>query len=175
MDEPETDVLAYVAFPPTHRAKPHSVRPLERLNSLPSGPQRGTLGARSSGAPTWSASSPTWPPSPVWSGRPARPLRHRQPASPGRLTNPALPGTAAISASYTSQGAILVRTASVPNRVVRSLLTSLERSTFEPATQLASHNPLIWRASHNRTKMAVVRLLRRKWAGRDRKRPKVAP
>jgi hypothetical protein len=37
MDEAETDVLAYVAFPPTHRAKPHSVSPLERLNSLPSG------------------------------------------------------------------------------------------------------------------------------------------
>jgi hypothetical protein len=32
MDEAETDVLAYMAFPAAHRAKPHSVNPLERLN-----------------------------------------------------------------------------------------------------------------------------------------------
>ena len=32
MDEAETDVLAYMAFPPAHRAKLHSVNPLERLN-----------------------------------------------------------------------------------------------------------------------------------------------
>jgi putative transposase len=32
MDEAEADVLAYMAFPPAHRAKLHSVNPLERLN-----------------------------------------------------------------------------------------------------------------------------------------------
>jgi putative transposase len=32
MDEAETDVLAYMTFPPAHRAKLHSVNPLERLN-----------------------------------------------------------------------------------------------------------------------------------------------
>ena len=44
MDEAETGVLAYAAFPPTPRAKPHSVRPLERLNSLPSGRSAGPWG-----------------------------------------------------------------------------------------------------------------------------------
>jgi putative transposase len=32
MDEAETDVLAYMTFPTAHRAKLHSVNPLERLN-----------------------------------------------------------------------------------------------------------------------------------------------
>ena len=32
MDESETDVLAYMAFPPAHRTKLHSINPLERLN-----------------------------------------------------------------------------------------------------------------------------------------------
>jgi transposase-like protein len=32
MDESETDVLAYMSFPPAHRTKLHSVNPLERLN-----------------------------------------------------------------------------------------------------------------------------------------------
>ena len=32
LDEAETDVLAYMTFPPTHRAKLHSTNPLERLN-----------------------------------------------------------------------------------------------------------------------------------------------
>src|SRR5262245_51394308 len=32
MDEAETDVLAYMSFPATHRAKLHSTNPLERLN-----------------------------------------------------------------------------------------------------------------------------------------------
>jgi hypothetical protein len=80
----------------------------------------------------------------------------RQPGQSGPAS------AAAISASYM-------------NRVVRSLLTSPERSTFKPAAQLASHNPLIWQASHNRTKTAVVRLLRRKWGERDGKRPEVGP
>jgi hypothetical protein len=78
-----------------------------------------------------------------------------------------------MSASYTPRGAILVPTASVLNRVVRSLLTSPERSTFKPAAQLASHNPLIWRASHNRTKMAVVRWRQRRGPERDGKRPEM--
>jgi len=32
MDEAETDILAYMTFPAAHRAKLHSVNPLERLN-----------------------------------------------------------------------------------------------------------------------------------------------
>jgi putative transposase len=32
MDEAEPDVLAYMSFPPQHRAKLHSTNPLERLN-----------------------------------------------------------------------------------------------------------------------------------------------
>ena len=32
MDESESDVLAYMAFPAQHRAKLHSTNPLERLN-----------------------------------------------------------------------------------------------------------------------------------------------
>jgi transposase-like protein len=32
MDEAEADVLAYMSFPAAHRAKLHSVNPLERLN-----------------------------------------------------------------------------------------------------------------------------------------------
>ncbi|MBM3558004.1 MAG: IS256 family transposase [Alphaproteobacteria bacterium] len=33
MDQAEDDVLAYMAFPPAHRAKLHSTNPLERLNA----------------------------------------------------------------------------------------------------------------------------------------------
>ena len=32
LDEAETDVLAYMAFPPQHRTKLHSTNPIERLN-----------------------------------------------------------------------------------------------------------------------------------------------
>lgn len=32
MDDSEDDVLAYMSFPPQHRAKLHSTNPLERLN-----------------------------------------------------------------------------------------------------------------------------------------------
>ena len=32
MDQAETDVLAYMSFPPQHRAKLHSTNPIERLN-----------------------------------------------------------------------------------------------------------------------------------------------
>ena len=32
MDESETDVLAYMAFPAQHRTKLHSTNPIERLN-----------------------------------------------------------------------------------------------------------------------------------------------
>jgi len=32
MDEAETDVLAYMAFPAQHRTKIHSTNPIERLN-----------------------------------------------------------------------------------------------------------------------------------------------
>src|SRR3954468_20743840 len=49
----ETDVLAYMDFPPAHRTKLHSTNPL----------QPGT--ARSSGAPMSSASFPTRPRSPA--------------------------------------------------------------------------------------------------------------
>jgi putative transposase len=32
LDEAETDVLAYMTFPPQHRTKPHSINPIERPN-----------------------------------------------------------------------------------------------------------------------------------------------
>jgi putative transposase len=32
LDEAETDVLAYMTFPPQHRAKLHSTNPIERVN-----------------------------------------------------------------------------------------------------------------------------------------------
>ena len=32
MDAAESDVLAYMSFPPAHRAKLHSTNPIERLN-----------------------------------------------------------------------------------------------------------------------------------------------
>jgi putative transposase len=32
LDEAETDVLAYITFPPQHRTKLHSTNPIERLN-----------------------------------------------------------------------------------------------------------------------------------------------
>ena len=59
------------------------------------------------------------------------------------------------------------------NRTVRSLFTSPERRFFKPGPLLAPSNPLNYRAFNIRTKMAVVRLLRRKWAERDRKRPEM--
>ena len=57
---------------------------------------------------------------------------------------------------------------------VRPRFTPPERGSFKPAPLLASSNVLIFRGSHNRTKMAVVRLRRRKWAERDEKRSEVA-
>jgi hypothetical protein len=59
------------------------------------------------------------------------------------------------------------------NGVVRSLLTSPERCSFKPTRPRTSSNTLISQGFNNRTKMAVVRLRRRKWAERDRKRPEV--
>jgi putative transposase len=32
MDDAESDVLAYMSFPPAHRPKLHSTNPIERLN-----------------------------------------------------------------------------------------------------------------------------------------------
>ena len=61
------------------------------------------------------------------------------------------------------------------NRMVRSRFTPPERESFKPAALRAPSNPLNYRAFNIRTKMAVVRLLRRKWAERDGNRPKVAP
>src|ERR687891_2849087 len=59
------------------------------------------------------------------------------------------------------------------NRIVRSLLTPPERRFFKPAPLLVSCNPLNYLDFNIRTKMAVVRLRRRKWAERDRKRPEM--
>ena len=64
MDGAAADVLAFMTFPKEHRANIHSTNPLERVNSLPPDLIRG---ARSSGAPMSSASSPTKRPSPDWS------------------------------------------------------------------------------------------------------------
>jgi hypothetical protein len=57
------------------------------------------------------------------------------------------------------------------NRMVRSRFTPPERESFKPARLRASYNPLNYLDFNIRTKMAVVRLLRRKWAERDEKRP----
>jgi hypothetical protein len=63
--------------------------------------------------------------------------------------------------------------AAVPNRTARSRFTPPERSFLKPASLQAPSKPLNHRASNIRTKMAVVRLPRRKWAKRDKKRPEV--
>jgi hypothetical protein len=60
-----------------------------------------------------------------------------------------------------------------PHRIVRSRSTSPERRSFKPAPLRASSNSLNYRASNIRTKTAVVRLRRRKWAERDGKWPEV--
>ena len=54
IDEAETDVLAYMAFPAQHRTKIHSTNPIERLNGE----------IKSSAAVTLSAYFRTKPPSP---------------------------------------------------------------------------------------------------------------
>jgi hypothetical protein len=59
------------------------------------------------------------------------------------------------------------------NQTVRSRCTPPERDSFKPDPLRASSNSLNYRASNIRTKMAVVRLFRRKGAERDEKRPEV--
>jgi hypothetical protein len=54
-----------------------------------------------------------------------------------------------------------------------SLFTSPERRLFKPDPLRAPSNRLNYRAFDIRTKMAVVRLFRRKGAERDEKRPEV--
>jgi hypothetical protein len=61
------------------------------------------------------------------------------------------------------------------NRLVRSRFTPPERSFCKPDTPRVPCNPLNYRAFDIRTKLAVVRLLQRKWAERGGKRPKSAP
>jgi hypothetical protein len=53
------------------------------------------------------------------------------------------------------------------NQTVRSRFTSPERDSFKPAPLRAPSNPVELSAFDIRTKMAVVRLRRRKWAQRD--------
>jgi hypothetical protein len=55
------------------------------------------------------------------------------------------------------------------NQTVPSRFTPTEQGFFEPALLRASSNSLNVLASNIRTKMAVVRLLRRKWAEKDKK------
>ena len=59
------------------------------------------------------------------------------------------------------------------NQTVRSRFTPPERHSFKLAPPRADSNSLNYRDSNIRTKMAVVRLPRRKWAERDEKRPEV--
>jgi hypothetical protein len=59
------------------------------------------------------------------------------------------------------------------NQTVRSRCTPPEWDSFKPNPLRASSNSLNYRASNIRTKMAVVRLFRRKGAERDEKRPEV--
>jgi hypothetical protein len=61
------------------------------------------------------------------------------------------------------------------NQTVRSRFTPPERDPFKPAPLRGSCNSLNYRAFNIRTKMAVVRLPRRKWAERDEKRPDTGP
>jgi hypothetical protein len=58
------------------------------------------------------------------------------------------------------------------NQTVRSRFTPPERDSFKPAPLRASSNSLNYRASHIRTKTAVVRLRRRKEAERGQNGPK---
>lgn len=60
------------------------------------------------------------------------------------------------------------------NRPVRSLFTPPERSLFKPAPLWEHSNSLNYGAFDIRTKMAAVRLPRRKWSERDEKRPEMA-
>jgi hypothetical protein len=66
------------------------------------------------------------------------------------------------------------RAADTLNRTVRSLLTPPEREFFKAALLCVPSNTLSCLDFDIRTKMAVVRLLRRKWAERDKKRPEMA-
>jgi hypothetical protein len=59
------------------------------------------------------------------------------------------------------------------SRTVRPLFISPERRFFEPAPVLVSCNLLNHLDFNIRTKMAVVRLRRRKWAGESQKRPEM--
>ena len=59
------------------------------------------------------------------------------------------------------------------NRPVRSLFTSPERRPLKHDPLWAPSNSLNYRAFNISTKMAVVRLRRRKWAERDEKRPEM--
>jgi hypothetical protein len=58
------------------------------------------------------------------------------------------------------------------NGVVRSLLTSPERSSFKPTRPRTSCNTLISQAFNNRTKMGVVRLCQRTGARETKNGPK---
>jgi hypothetical protein len=57
-------------------------------------------------------------------------------------------------------------------RMVRPRLTALGRAPFKPGPLGRPPTPLNYRAFNIRTKMAVVRLLRRKLAERDENGPK---
>jgi hypothetical protein len=59
------------------------------------------------------------------------------------------------------------------DHMFRSLFTPPERGSFKPRPYRAPCNPLVCQTFSNRTKMAVVRLLRRKRAERDEKPPEV--
>ena len=160
------------------RARPHSAPRLPRSLRQPS--------ARAPPS-NW---SPVPPPTvanhqiPIDPNAPARPPRvpslaafGRRPQAPLATSRPAGIRNPShdqpIEASYDRSA--LRPEADTLNQPVRSWFTPPELQLFQTHSLREPSNSLNYRASNIRTKMAVVRLLRRKWAERDEKRPEVGP
>jgi hypothetical protein len=111
-------------------------------------------------------------PSPCWRARSAMPIPSSLMAAPGQVLPSRLFGWHVCLLRVKRPKR---RCRDPLNRIVRSLFTPPERRSFKTRISRVSSNPLSYLDSDIRTKMGVVRLRRRKWAERDRKRPEVAP